>query len=60
MNAIQRLRKMSQISKAFEQDDLGALAKALDMTDAMFDDLPMQELMQIINVRLNDILKEYK
>lgn len=60
MSAVERLRQMSKIQKALESEDFGELAIVLGMTDKLFDDLPMEELIQIITVRMNDILKGAK
>ena len=55
MNAIERLSKMSQIAHAIDAEDFGLLALAVGMNDEMFDELPIDELLQIIRVRLNTI-----
>jgi hypothetical protein len=60
MNAVERLRQMSKIQKALENEDFGELAIALGMTGEIFDNLPMEELIEIITVRMNDILKGAK
>jgi len=58
MNAIERLRQWGEINKALEQQDYGALAKALKIEGAMFDELPLEELIDIMTVRLADIVKQ--
>lgn len=60
MSAVERLRQMSKIQKALENKDFGELAIALGMTGDIFDNLPIKELIEIITVRMNDILKEAK
>ena len=58
MNAIERLRQWGEINKALEQQDYGALAKALKIEGEMFDELPIHELVEIMTVRLADIIKD--
>lgn len=58
MNAIERLRQWGEINKALEQGDYGALAKALKIEGEMFDNLPLEELIDIMTVRLADIVKQ--
>lgn len=58
MNAIERLRQWGEINKALEQQDYGALAKALKIEGEMFDDLPLEQLIDIMTVRLADITKQ--
>jgi hypothetical protein len=58
MNAIERLRQWGEINKALETQDYGALAKALKIEGEMFDDLPLEELIDIMTVRLADITKQ--
>jgi len=41
MNAIERLRQWGEINKALENQDYGALAKALKIEGDMFDELPL-------------------
>jgi hypothetical protein len=58
MNAIDRLRQWGEINKALEQQDYGALAKALKIEGEMFDELPLEQLIDIMTVRLADIVKQ--
>jgi hypothetical protein len=58
MNAINRLRQWGEINKALEQQDYGALAKALKIEGEMFDELPLEQLIDIMTVRLADIVKQ--
>ena len=58
MNAIERLRQWGEINKALEQQDYGALAKALRIEGEMFDELPLEQLIDIMTVRLADIVKQ--
>jgi hypothetical protein len=58
MNAIQRLRQWGEINKALESEDYGALAKALKIEGEMFDELPLEQLIEIMTVRLADIVKQ--
>jgi hypothetical protein len=58
VNAIERLRQWGEINKALEQQDYGALAKALKIEGEMFDELPLEELIEIMTVRLADIVKQ--
>jgi hypothetical protein len=58
MNAIDRLRQWGEINKALEQQDYGALAKALKIEGEMFDELPLEQLIEIMTVRLADIVKQ--
>jgi hypothetical protein len=58
MNAIERLKQWGEINKALETQDYGALAKALKIEGEMFDELPLEELIDIMTVRLADIVKQ--
>ena len=58
MNAIERLRQWGEINKALENQDYGALAKALKIEGDMFDELPLEQLIEIMTVRLADVVKE--
>jgi hypothetical protein len=58
VNAIERLRQWGEINKALEQQDYGALAKALRIEGEMFDELPLEQLIDIMTVRLADIVKQ--
>jgi hypothetical protein len=58
MNAIERLRQWGEINRALEQQDYGALAKALKIEGEMFDELPLEELIDIMTIRLADIVKQ--
>ena len=58
MNAIERLRQWGEINKALENQDYGALAKALKIEGDMFDELPLEELIEIMTVRLADVVKQ--
>jgi hypothetical protein len=57
MNAIERLQQWGEINKALESQDYGALAKALKIEGEMFDEMPISELVEIMTVRLADVIK---
>lgn len=57
MNSIQRLTILSKIGKALDDNDYGKVAEALGIVGEMYDSLPIEELLQIITVRLSDLMK---
>lgn len=58
MNAIERLTAARELAKALESEDMTKLCKLTGMDSPMFDDLPVEELMQILTVRLYNLMKE--
>lgn len=58
MNAIVRLAKARELAKALESEDMEKLCKMTGMDDPMFDALPATELMEILTVRLYNLMKE--
>ena len=58
MNAIVRLAKARELAKALEAEDIEKLCKMTGMDNPMFDTLPATELMEILTVRLYNLMKE--
>jgi hypothetical protein len=58
VNAIQRLKLGHDLAKAMNSEDIPKMCELVGMNDPMFDELPVEELMEILTVRLYNTLKE--